>query len=113
MNLHLGSDILELERFQKSFQKYPQKFKRDIFNAEELKNKNIQHLAGIFAAKEAVIKALDLQPGAWKNIEIKYKSSGKPQFFLKSSKEQSPIISQDISISHDGGYIIAVVVAIS
>ena len=110
MKIKIGSDILQLKKFQASFKKYPKKFERDIFLASELKNSEIIHLAGLFAAKEAVIKALDLKPGTWQLIEIKNLKTGKPVLELNKMIDRGKIQSHDLSISHHGDYVIAVVV---
>lgn len=112
MEIKVGSDILQLKKFKRSFQRYPQKFKRDIFCESELKNPEISHLAGIFSAKEAVIKALDLKAGTWKQIEIGNLKSGKPFLKLHPELKQKNIKTCDLSISHHGDYIIAVAVFI-
>jgi len=112
MEIKVGSDILQLKKFKRSFQKCPQKFERDIFFEPELKNQEMSHLAGIFSAKEAVIKALDLKAGSWKFIEIENAKSGKPFIKFNSSLTQKNIESCDLSISHHGDYVIAVAVFI-
>lgn len=116
MEIKVGADILSIPEFKKSFQRYPGKFRRDIFCASELKDKRIEHLAGIFAAKEAVMKALDMRAGNWRLIEVKHFSSGKPFVTLSPELERKKavsfplkkILSSDISISHHGDYAIAV-----
>ena len=110
MEVKIGSDILQLKKFQKSFQRYPEKFKRDIFFESELQNQDIQHLAGIFSVKEAVIKALDLKAKSWKFIEISNSETGKPILKLSKKISQKNIESCDISISHHGDYVMAVAV---
>lgn len=110
MKVRVGSDILFLPKFQKSFQSYPEKFKRDIFFESELKIQDIPHLAGIFSTKEAVIKALDLKAGSWKFIEISNSKTGKPLLKLSKEISQKNIESCDISISHHGDYVMAVAV---
>jgi phosphopantetheinyl transferase (holo-ACP synthase) len=67
-------------------------------------------LAGIFAAKEAVTKALSMRPGHWLNIAIEQAPTGAPRVVLA----QSPPTLEDIgiSISHDGDYALAFAVAL-
>lgn len=118
MDIKIGCDILQIKKFQDAFEKHPEKFRRDIFSVSELKNSDPEHLAGLFAAKEAILKALDIKPGHWKLIEIKKLPSGKPFVVLspKISKKDiiiidvRRIVSSDISISHHGEYVIAVAV---
>lgn len=109
MKIKIGSDILQLKKFRTAFKKYPEKFERDIFLESELQNSEISHLAGLFSAKEAVIKALDLKAGSWKLIEIKHIKSGKPVLNLNTTINKKNIKSYDLSISHHGDYVIAVV----
>lgn len=118
MKIRVGTDILYLPRFEKSFLRYPEKFQRDIFCASELEDQRIEHLAGIFAAKEAVMKALDMKPGFWKLIEIRQLRSGKlvlalsPDITKKDivNIDRNHIVSFDISISHQEDYVVAVAV---
>ena len=109
MDIKIGSDILQLKKFQRAFKRCPEKFERDIFSELELQNSEISHLAGLFAAKEAVIKALDLKPGSWKLIEIRNIKSGKPVLNFNDSLSKRDIKSCDLTISHHGDYVMAVV----
>jgi len=72
-------------------------------------NNSIEHLAGIFAAKETAIKALDLGPGSWKTIKILKQPSGKPVIELSGNLAGSSMRC-DVSISHAGDYAIATVI---
>lgn len=72
-----------------------------IFTPDELRDKTVEQLAGMFAAKEAVLKAMGLQAGAWHDIKIAKKPSGKP--FARVAKKEI-----GLSISHDGDYAIAI-----
>lgn len=109
MEMKVGCDIVYIRTFQNALEKHPEKFQRDIFCDSELENSDPQHLAGIFAAKEAVMKALDMRPGLWKLIEIKKMPSGKPYVVL-AKKISKDIRTSDISVSHQGEYVVAVAV---
>ena len=101
MNIKTGCDIVEIKRFSKVDKKVLDK----IFTKSELKNKKAESLAGIFAVKESVRKIFnDL---TWHDVEIKKENNGKPNLILHKKKN---ILSQDISISHDGEYAIATAV---
>ncbi|MDP3971224.1 MAG: holo-ACP synthase [bacterium] len=105
MKIKTGCDIVHIKKFEKSKKNSGQDFLDKIFQVEELTVSNsAQHLAGVFAAKEAVIKALGLEAGNWKQIGIRYSKTGHP--ILKYEGE-AEILSHDISISHDGDYAIA------
>ncbi|HHU77682.1 MAG: holo-ACP synthase [Caldicoprobacterales bacterium] len=83
MILGIGLDMIETARVKKSL-KNP-RFIDKVYTSEEQKylssrNGNAQSAAGIFAAKEAVSKALGTGFGAvrWKEIEILRNGRGKP-----------------------------------
>ena len=105
--IRVGCDIVNLKRFKKVLAR-TRTMSRRIFLFSEEKEASLEKLAGIFAAKEATIKALELKAGDWKKIEVVKNEDGRPEIkLLESDKE---IVSQDISISHDGQYVMAVAV---
>jgi holo-[acyl-carrier protein] synthase len=77
-----------------------------VFHPHELDNGRPERLAGIFAAKEALFKALGKKED-WLMISIMYeKDTGKPVL-------ESPLLAgrhASVSISHDGDYAIAAVI---
>ena len=80
---------------------------QEIFTLSELayadSKKNItQTLAGIFAAKESIIKVKGKRPQNLNDIEINYDNNGKP--FFENYR---------ISISHSQDYVVAVAVKIT
>ena len=86
MILGTGIDIIEVDRVAKAAAK--EGFMHRIFTQEELLrfakfNNDPAHIAGAFAAKEAVSKALGTGIGAveWKDIEILHHQSG--QLYVK------------------------------
>ena len=107
MKIKIGCDIQYIPKFKSAVEKRGQTFLNTLFSAQELANNdNLQSLSGLFAVKEAIIKAVNLDVGSWKNIEIIKRDSGKPEAFVERLKLD--ILSQDISISHDGEYTMAV-----
>lgn len=103
----MGCDLVSLVRFKKILARTPAMGNR-IFLSSEQKSASPESLAGIFAAKEAVIKALRLKAGDWRKIEVIKDKDGRPRIKLLNPGKK--IISQDISISHDGKYVFAVAV---
>ena len=101
-----GVDLVFIPDFKKRAQRGKKGFLKKIFLEGELKNTEVSHLAGVFAAKEAVLKASGLPVGRWHEIEIDYQESGKPKVRV-SGKE---IKNGDLSISHVGDYAVAVFV---
>ncbi|MEI7579243.1 MAG: holo-ACP synthase [bacterium] len=108
MQIKSGTDIVSIERFEEAIARTGTKFLEQIFNESELNISKHETLAGMFAAKEAVRKALDDYPFQWHDLLIQKKHNGKPEVsFIIPIKQ---IISQDISISHDGGLAIAIAI---
>ena len=112
----LGMDLCEISRMEKLLK--DDRFLKRYFNEGEIgyihtKGRNAaQTMAGIYAAKEALSKALgtgitfDLR-----DISIFHDEAGMPGYSLSGSAEQ---LGQDdrfwLSISHDGGIAAAVCV---
>ena len=110
MKVRVGTDLVDLDRFRRKIHDHAQILPK-IFTRSELQNKNLIHLAGVFAAKEAVLKALDLPPGSWLKLEVAYRQNGKP--FLKFEKSiNQKIKSCDLSITNERHYAQATFVAI-
>lgn len=105
--VHIGCDIVSLIRFRNIISRTPA-MRRRIFLPQETKGASIEKLAGIFAAKEAAAKALDLSPGRWHDLEIMYEKNGKPSISFKDKTLRTSFDS-DLSISHDGDYAVAFV----
>lgn len=103
--MKIGCDIVHIPRFKKILARTPAMRQR-IFLPQEERGASIEKLAGVFAAKEAVIKALGVPPGRWQEINISYDKTGRPQVLggLASKYEG------DLSIAHDGDYVVAFVV---
>lgn len=98
----IGTDITEISRIEKACQN--EKFIKRIYTENEIKeyirrNKNITYLAGRFAAKEAVSKALGtgMRNIFFKDIEILSDSLGKP-YVVTVGKLENMVI--HISVSH-------------
>jgi holo-[acyl-carrier protein] synthase len=117
----LGSDIIEIERIHHACEKHGQAFLDKHFTQKEQAycqryNNPYPHLAGRFAAKEAVLKALGtgVQPGlSWLDVEVINDSRGKPDIYLSPSVfEKVGPIHLLISISHCKAYAYAVAIAI-
>lgn len=107
----VGIDILDVVRMEKFVQN--EHFLGKYFTEYEMlyvsrNNRYTQSLAGIFAAKEAFLKALGIGIGGGINlneIEINHEESGKPVLQVMSSKAQIMLKTMlvdkiEISISH-------------
>jgi len=110
MKTKVGVDIVELKEFTELMRKGGETFLSKCFRSEEIGSGKSDHLAGVFAAKEAVMKALSLQAGSWLDIRIGKKTDGRP--FVELIVDISGLVSYDLSISHSGNYAVAVFVVL-
>lgn len=117
MNYRVGCDIVHIPRIKKMLET-PSSLTR-VFTNDELRlsekhhtggtkgsEQHLEHLAGVFAAKEAIIKAAGITAGEWRNINISYDPNGRPVVRLNVGN----ISRSDITISHDGDYAMAVAI---
>jgi len=110
MIIGTGIDIIEVDRIQIAVEKNV-KFIEKIFTIKEIqyiveRNNNMQTIAGLFAAKEAISKALGygIRDYGWQDIEIVHDEYGKPVVNLNRKAqviaEKKGIDFIEISISH-------------
>ncbi|HGZ71068.1 MAG TPA: holo-ACP synthase [Nitratifractor sp.] len=111
MQVKVGTDIIRVERVEESIKKFGEKFLERFLSHGEIKRaKSVNSIAGYWAAKEAVAKALGCGIGkelGFLDIEIQKSSKGAPLFTLHGNRFN--IESSSLSISHDGGFAVAVV----
>jgi len=112
--MKIGTDIVQISRIENSILKYGDKFKKRFLSTEEIAMaKSISSLAGYWAAKEAISKALGCGIGvklAFHDILLKKDNLGAPSFILSDKAQDTHKIKKSsLSISHDGGFAIAVV----
>jgi holo-[acyl-carrier protein] synthase len=102
-----GIDIIEVKRIKDAVLKWGDDFLKRIFSKKELsyakqRNFSVEHLAGRFAAKEAVMKAFSKSKYNFHEIEILNDLNGKPYCTLKKYGFKI-----NISISHTKNYAVA------
>jgi holo-[acyl-carrier protein] synthase len=120
MRLAAGIDLLEINRLSDAIATHGERFLQRVFTPRELEAnaKKVESLAGRFAAKEAVAKALGCGIGdvSWKEIEILRAESGAPQLVLHGAAERMAkelgLTSWSLSLSHSQSHAVAVAVAI-
>jgi holo-[acyl-carrier protein] synthase len=110
MIIGTGVDITEVRRLKQAVEKWGDEFLGRVFTDKELKNARsrasiYQHLAGRFAAKEAVFKAAGDKDLSWKDVQILNDKEGKPYCEILSSKLKKMRV--HISISHVKTYAVA------
>ncbi len=103
MQLKTGIDIVHIPRIEKLIENKSAINK--IFSKKELKIITPEHLAGLFALKEAFFKALKTKP-QWLLIEITNKANGAPKINISRELNINPI-NIAYSISHENEYAIA------
>lgn len=113
--MKIGTDIVEINRIERSLTQFGDKFKERFLLPQEIEIvKKTASIAGFWAAKEAISKALGCGIGSelsFHDIIISKDSRGAPAFRLTTkAQEHHKIKTSSLSISHDGGFAIAVAV---
>ena len=120
MILRSGIDTIEISRLDDIDPAIRKRFIARVFTDKEAgqaRNRN-DVLSGLFAAKEAVSKALGTGIGHvhWRDIEIFHLPTGQPTVILhgnaKIIADQLSLTALTVSISHDRNKAIAVAVAL-
>jgi holo-[acyl-carrier protein] synthase len=110
----IGVDLVDISRFEQTLGRTPALAGR-LFAESELDGPP-RSLAASFAAKEAVAKALGAPPGlSWTDVEVIRDSAGCPRLEIRGTvadaASQRGIRRWHVSLSHDAGMSIAMVVA--
>lgn len=122
MILGVGIDIIEVERIRGAYTKFGHRFLNRILRPEEIRY-CLQHansapaVAGRFAAKEAVAKALRVRIGrkiGWHDIQIVHSPHGAPAIVLHGKglalSESCGTKNVHLSLSHTQNYAAAVAI---
>jgi len=106
LRIRVGVDLVHIPRIAARLEDTA--FLRCAFQPVELRDARPEHLAGLFAAKEACFKALGMAP-RWLAVAVDT-THGRPQLRLSPEIAPPDLVSLDLSISHEGDYAAAVVV---
>lgn len=119
--MRCGTDIVQISRMDVLVRRRGTSLNR-FFTERELdychrgESWRTESLAGIFAAKEALFKALGtgFRQGKWTDVEVVHDELGAPQYrfygyYAKAVREMS-CQPPSLSIAHDGDYAVAFVV---
>ena len=114
-----GVDIVRVDRLKNVSSAVRKRFINRVFteNEQAQLRDNDENLLAVIAVKEAVSKALGTGIGkvAWRDIEIVHLPTGEPTLklhgYAKEISQSKGLEEWAISISHDGGLAIAMVVA--
>jgi holo-[acyl-carrier protein] synthase len=118
LRVRTGTDLTEVSRIEDLMTSRPELRER-VFTARELaycerRKRTGEHLAGRWAAKEAVLKSLGTGMGPrmeWTDIEVVNDRAGRPGVRLYGEVEAVArslgMYSLDLSLSHSGGLAVA------
>lgn len=115
-----GVDIIEIDRIQKSIERFEERFLNKIYTKTEIdycltKADKYRRFAARWAIKEAVYKALMKydETIAWKDISVKNDDDGAPilEELEKITRIKEMGISIHITLSHSNNYAVAMAIA--
>lgn len=112
--IKVGTDIVEIKRVKAALNKFDNRFLERFLNPSEIQlASKLETIAGFWAAKEAIAKAIGTGIGKelnFKDITI-YKNHNNSPYFKLNTKNFS-IIDSSISIAHEKEFAIAVAIVI-
>ena len=120
-DMRLGTDIIEIERIKKAIDR-SERFRQRVYTEREIAycesklTGSYQSYAGIYAAKEAFLKALGtgLRYGSWHDIEVCHDEFGAPSLIItgafKKIMQERMYKESIVSISHCRSYAMSTVI---
>lgn len=114
MIVGIGVDVAEIARLEAALARTPGLASRLFADSEQ--DRPIRSLAGCFAAKEAVAKALGAPAGLrWTDVVVEHDAQGRPELSVSgtvaAAAAELGVTDWHVSISHDAGICVAMVVA--
>jgi holo-[acyl-carrier protein] synthase len=112
----IGVDVVDLARFELVLERTPHLADRLFTERERMASVSVQSLAATFAAKESVAKVLGA-PGdlGWHDVEVCRDETGRPSLLVTGTVAAAAsargVASWHVSLSHDGGTAVAMVIA--
>ncbi len=121
--LRVGTDLVEIAAVQASIDQFGIRYLQRVFTDAELATCrdgdgwSAPRLAARFAAKEATVKVLRPLDGmSYDRVEVVLDTEGAPDLRLHGSArkraDEIGLRDSSLSLSHDGGYALAVVAAV-
>ena len=119
-----GIDLVEIDRIRGALERHGDRFVKRLYTEGEQRQAGdgplrVQFLAGRFAAKEAVMKALGTgwaRGVSWTDIDVRRLPSGKPEVELRGKCREIAaglgITAWDVTISHTAGHAAASAIAV-
>jgi holo-[acyl-carrier protein] synthase len=119
MTRSIGVDIADIARYRRLLERYRERFSKRILGSEERRlmaerGDTATFVAGRFAAKEAIVKALGefltVRPPL-RDIQILNDSTGRPRVHLPDQlRKQLPGVEILVSISHEKSYAVGMAI---
>ena len=115
--IKVGTDLVSITRICQALDRFGVRFlNRYLHETEASLSTPSASLAGYWAAKEAIAKALGCGIGSelgFHDIFLEKDAKGAPSFRLsEAAQARFPVRESSLSISHDGDFAIAVVVIV-
>lgn len=110
----IGVDVADISRLEEALARTPALASRLFADSE--RGLPLRSLAGCFAAKEAAAKALGAPAGlAWHDAVLSRDDAGRPWLQVRgtvaAAAQRLGVTSWHVSLSHDAGICVAMVVA--
>lgn len=122
MQIRQGIDIVSVERLEEAARRHEEHFLDRIFTPEERaycesKRHKFEHYAARFAAKEAMMKAMEVRRQnrfRFREIEVIRRPTGKPEIRISSESRRRfglpPRARIELSMAHERKYAVSFVV---
>lgn len=122
MQIRQGIDIVSVTRLEEAARRHGDRFLNRIFTAEEQaycesKRYKFEHYAARFAAKEAMMKAMEIRRKnrlCFREIEVRRRPTGKPEIAMSSESRVRfgiPSGAQiELSMAHERDFAVSFVV---
>jgi holo-[acyl-carrier protein] synthase len=110
----IGVDVVDVDRFAAALTRTPGLLRR-VLTDDEIAGRHVAGHAARFAAKEALAKALGAPRGLrWHDAQVHTRRSGQPHIVatgtVASALQESAVHAVHLSLTHDAGVAVAMVV---
>ena len=124
MKIQQGIDIISVDRFEEAVRRHGERLLDRIFTSGERaycesKRYKFEHYAARFAAKEAMMKAMEIRRKnrfRFREIEVRRQATGKPTIFLSQESAARFGFPQgtqvELSMTHERRYAVSAVVLV-
>ncbi len=122
MQIRQGIDLVSIQRFEEVARRHGDRFLERIFTPQERaycesKRFKYEHYAARFAAKEAMMKAMEIRRQnrfRFREIEVRRRPTGKPEIYLsRESRARFKVpegVQIELSMAHERRYAVSFVV---